>query len=157
MKLVPEKLRALALLASAVLFAFALFWLPWWESSGVGRLDLRSLELCNAEGCFERSLSRAGGSGLWIWSGMAAFSCAAMSAILFGLTGVRQLLRPRFGSKAAWVGAALSFFAALMGLGFVVARPEFSQLSPGYGLASFFSAALLGGSAALSLSREART
>jgi hypothetical protein len=136
-----------------LLFLAGVFFLSWWESSA-GRIDLRTIELCHSTGCVKEPLSQAGGSRLWGLTGVAAFSTAIVSAVLLFAGGVRALIAPRPGSKLSWVGAALAIFSGLMGLGFVLSRPDFQGLSPGYGIASYLAGAGLGALGGMVLSRK---
>jgi len=141
---------ATAVLGAALLL-IALVWLPWWEFESAGSIGLRSLELCHSGECVKRPLSQAGGSQMWSLLGIAALAAGTVSAVLLVAVGVRSWSRP--APRLSWLAGILSVFSALMAVGFVMTRPAFDGLEPGYGIAAFVAGAGLGAASAIRLSR----
>lgn len=159
MSTVPVKRKIAAGLAASagVLFLLALFVLPWWQAAEIGSIDLLGFELCLNGNCRSQSLAQASGSAMWSRLGALAFACGLASAVLLAAVAALSLIQPATSTRTsalAWVTATMSVFGGLMGVGFWLVRPEFGELAPGYGLASFLSAASLGGLSASVLARR---
>lgn len=149
------------LIASAAMLAAAALVFPWWEGQLAGgsfEIDLRGMRMCADGQCGEaKALSLADSSGVaWAKVGISTFAASLVAASLLMVCIWKTVLR-RPSSTFFWIAGALSFFAGVLALLFMVLRPDFGEWTPSYGLACGLAGAIVGAIAASGAARVAQT